>query len=70
MRKPGYRVGVLTFANHPAAFLRPGTRAAVDHARPPSASIFSRGPGFEECFLITFDEQRRDADAGSISRSA
>ena len=25
MRRPGWRSGVLTFASHPAAFLRPGT---------------------------------------------
>ena len=25
LRKPGWRAGVLTFANHPATHLRPGT---------------------------------------------
>ena len=30
MRQPGWRSGVLTFANHPATHLAPGNRAAVD----------------------------------------
>ena len=30
LRKPGWRAGVLTFANHPATHLRPGTRTPND----------------------------------------
>lgn len=56
MRKPGWRSGLLTFANHPAAHLRPG-------AEPPSIctpqerlDLFA-GAGFEECCFIPFDDR-------------
>jgi riboflavin kinase / FMN adenylyltransferase len=55
MRKPGYRVGVLTFADHPAAFLRPGTEPAMITTTAERLDQFSQA-GFEECFLITFDD--------------
>ena len=55
MRKPGYRVGVLTFANHPAAFLRPGTEPPLITTTEERIDLFARA-GFEECFLITFDD--------------
>ncbi|HUA08239.1 MAG TPA: riboflavin biosynthesis protein RibF [Candidatus Acidoferrales bacterium] len=56
MRKPGYRVGVLTFANHPASFLRPGTEPPLITTTAERVDLFARA-GFEECFLITFDER-------------
>jgi len=56
MRKPGYRVGVLSFANHPAAFLRPGTEPPLLTTTAERVDLFARA-GFEECFLITFDDQ-------------
>ncbi len=55
MRKPGYRVGVLTFANHPAAFLRPGTEPPMITTTAERIDQFAQA-GFEECFLITFDD--------------
>ncbi|MGB6985232.1 MAG: riboflavin biosynthesis protein RibF [Candidatus Aquilonibacter sp.] len=55
MRKPGYRVGVLTFANHPAAFLRPGTEPPLITTTAERVDLFAQA-GFEECFLITFDD--------------
>lgn len=55
MRKPGYRVGVLTFADHPAAFLRPGTEPPMLTTTAERLDQFSQA-GFEECFLITFDD--------------
>ena len=55
MRKPGYRVGVLTFANHPASFLRPGTEPPMITTTAERVDLFARA-GFEECFLVTFDE--------------
>jgi riboflavin kinase/FMN adenylyltransferase len=54
MRKPGYRCGVLTFANHPAAFLRPGTEPPMLTTTAERINLFARA-GFEECFLVPFD---------------
>jgi riboflavin kinase/FMN adenylyltransferase len=55
MRKPGFRVGVLTFANHPAEFLRPGTQPPMITTTAERVDLFAQ-VGFEECFLIPFDE--------------
>jgi riboflavin kinase / FMN adenylyltransferase len=56
MRKPGYRVGVLTFAEHPAKFLRPGNEPPLITTTAERLDLFAKA-GFEECFLITFDER-------------
>jgi riboflavin kinase / FMN adenylyltransferase len=56
MRKPGYRSGVLTFANHPATFLRPGKEPPLLTTTAERLDLFARA-GFEECFLIPFDER-------------
>lgn len=55
MRKPGYRSGVLTFANHPASFLRPGNEPPLITTTEERIDLFGKA-GFEECFLIEFDE--------------
>ena len=55
MRRPGYRAGVLTFANHPAAFLRPGTEPPLLMTMQERVVAFAEA-GFEECFLVRFDE--------------
>src|SRR5580698_496833 len=54
MRKPGWRVGVLTFANHPAAFLRPGSEPPMLTTDGERVDAFAAA-GFEECFLVPFD---------------
>ncbi len=54
MRKPGWRVGVLTFANHPASFLRPGSEPPMLMTNGERIDAFARY-GFEECFLVPFD---------------
>jgi riboflavin kinase / FMN adenylyltransferase len=54
MRKPGWRCGVLTFANHPAAFLRPGSEPPMLATHGERVDSFAAN-GFEECFLIPFD---------------
>jgi len=56
MRKPGFRCGVLTFANHPAAFLRPGNEPPLITTTAERIDLFARA-GFEECFLVPFDER-------------
>jgi riboflavin kinase/FMN adenylyltransferase len=54
MRKPGWRSGVLTFANHPSSFLRPGTEPPMLTTNAERVDDFARA-GFEECFFIRFD---------------
>jgi riboflavin kinase / FMN adenylyltransferase len=55
MRKPGWRTGVLTFANHPASFLRPGTEPPLITTDAERLDLLARA-GFEECFFLRFDE--------------
>lgn len=54
LRKPGYRAGVLTFSNHPAAFLRPGTEPPLITTPPERIDLLARA-GIEECFFVPFD---------------
>lgn len=56
MRRPGWRSGVLTFANHPAAFLRPGTEPPLLSTPQERVDLFA-SVGFEECFFVPFDER-------------
>jgi riboflavin kinase / FMN adenylyltransferase len=55
LRKPGWRSGILTFANHPATHLRPGTEPALICTLEERLTLFAAA-GFEECFLVTFDD--------------
>jgi riboflavin kinase/FMN adenylyltransferase len=55
MRKPGYRSGVLTFANHPASHLRPGTEPPMLTTLSERIDLFASA-GFEECFAVPFDD--------------
>lgn len=54
-RKPGWRSGILTFANHPATHLRPGTEPALLNTPSERLELFAR-TGFEECFFVRFNE--------------
>jgi len=56
LRRPGWRAGVLTFANHPAAHLRPGSEPPLLSTPEERLDSFATG-GFEECFFVTFDEK-------------
>lgn len=55
MRKPGWRSGVLTFANHPSSYLRPGNEPPLLCTPEERIALFGEA-GFEECFWIRFDE--------------
>ncbi|MDQ2865743.1 MAG: riboflavin biosynthesis protein RibF [Candidatus Eremiobacteraeota bacterium] len=55
MRKPGWRCGILSFANHPASFLRPGTEPPMLTTDEERIDLFAAA-GAEECFFIRFDE--------------
>jgi len=54
-RKPGWRSGILTFANHPASHLRPGTEPPLISTATERLELFARA-GFDECFFVQFDE--------------
>jgi riboflavin kinase/FMN adenylyltransferase len=56
LRKPGFRSGVLTFANHPASHLRPGTEPPLLCTPEERLDLFASA-GFEECFFVTFDDR-------------
>ncbi|HEY6487068.1 MAG TPA: riboflavin biosynthesis protein RibF [Candidatus Cybelea sp.] len=56
LRRPGWRSGVLTFAQHPAAHLRPGTEPPLISTPHERLCLFA-GAGFEECFFVRFDER-------------
>jgi len=55
LRRPGWRSGVLSFSNHPATHLRPGTGPALLCTPQERLDLFAAA-GFEECFFIKFDE--------------
>jgi riboflavin kinase/FMN adenylyltransferase len=56
LRKPGWRAGVLTFANHPATYLRPGSEPPMICTEQERLCLLA-GAGFEECFFVPFDER-------------
>lgn len=56
LRRPGWRSGVLTFANHPATHLRPGTEPPLI-STPEERLALLASAGFDECFFITFDDR-------------
>lgn len=68
LRKPGWRAGVLTFANHPAAHLRPGTEPALICSTAERVDLFARY-GYDECFLVPFDEHIAHIEAEDFVRS-
>ncbi len=53
-RKPGWRAGAITFANHPAAYLRPGEEPPLLQSCEERVNTLA-ALGIEECFLIPFD---------------
>jgi riboflavin kinase / FMN adenylyltransferase len=55
-RRPRWRSGVLTFASHPAAHLRPGTEPPLICTPQERLDCFAAA-GFEECFFVTFDDR-------------
>lgn len=55
LRKPGWRAGALTFANHPASFLRPGMEPPLI-TTPEERLDLVAAAGFDECFFVRFDE--------------
>ena len=56
LRKPGWRAAALTFANHPASFLRPGMEPPLI-TTPEERLDLIAAAGFDECFFIRFDRE-------------
>ncbi len=54
LRKPGYRAAVLTFRNHPTAFLRPGDEPALIATTEERINGLAEA-GIEELYLLPFD---------------
>lgn len=54
LRKPGWSAGVLTFSNHPASYLRPGSEPPLITTQEERIDLLARA-GYEECFFIPFD---------------
>ena len=54
LRKPGWSTGVLTFANHPAEFLRPGFEPQLITTAEERLDLLAKA-GYEECFFVPFD---------------
>lgn len=54
LRKPGWSAGVLTFSNHPSAFLRPGTEPPLISTPEERIDLLARA-GYEECFFVPFN---------------
>jgi riboflavin kinase/FMN adenylyltransferase len=55
LRKPGWRSGLLTFANHPSTHLHPGTEPPLVCTPEERLTLFADA-GFEECFFVKFDD--------------
>ena len=55
-RRPGERTAVLTFAEHPMAFLRPGDVPPQIATLAERVNAFARA-GVDEMFVLTFDER-------------
>jgi riboflavin kinase/FMN adenylyltransferase len=56
LRKPGWRSGVLSFSNHPASFLRPGTEPPLLCTPEERVASFAEA-NFEECLFVRFDDR-------------
>ena len=54
LRRPGWRSGVLTFSNHPASFLRPGSEPPMLFTPEERLAAFAAAE-FEECLFTRFD---------------
>jgi riboflavin kinase / FMN adenylyltransferase len=67
MRRPGWRAAALTFANHPASFLRPGTQPPLISTPEERLDLIAQA-GYDECFFITFDERIASQEAEHFLR--
>lgn len=54
LRRPGERAGVLTFRNHPASFLRPGTEPPLITTLEERVTLLGNS-GIDDLYLLPFD---------------
>lgn len=56
LRAPRTRSAIVTFAEHPAAFLRPGSEPPLLSTPDERLCLFAEA-GFDECYFLQFDER-------------
>lgn len=61
-RRPGYCAAALTFENHPATYLRPGSRPALITTLEERVNLLAAN-GIEELYLLPFDERIANIEA-------
>ena len=62
LRKLGWQAAALTFANHPASYLRPGTEPPLITTLEERIDLLARA-GYDECFVVKFDERIASQEA-------
>jgi riboflavin kinase/FMN adenylyltransferase len=62
LRRPGFNAGVLTFENHPRAFLRPGSAPPLITTLEERVNLFAE-LGIDEAYVVPFDERISSLDA-------
>lgn len=67
MRKPGWRTAVLTFANHPTAFLRPGNEPPLISTPEERIDLMAHA-GYDECYFIDFNDEVASQQAEQFLR--
>ncbi len=67
LRKPGFRSGVLTFENHPATFLRPGSEPPLIFTNEERIDALAKA-GFDECFFVEFNAEIASLTAENFLR--
>jgi riboflavin kinase/FMN adenylyltransferase len=68
MRRPGERTGALTFENHPASFLRPGSEPPLITTLEERMSLLG-DTGIDELYLVRFDAAIASQTAEDFLRS-
>ena len=61
-RRPGYRAAAITFQNHPARYLRPGTEPPLITTCEERVNLLA-STGIDELYLIPFDARLAQVDA-------
>ncbi len=65
VRQPGERAAIVTFRDHPAAFLRPGHEPPLIMTLEERMNSFARA-GVDEAFVLRFDETLATLDPGAF----
>jgi FAD synthase len=68
-RRPGFRAAAITFRNHPAQYLRPGSEPPLITTCEERVNLLA-STGIDELYLVPFDERLAKVDARARSSSA